>query len=409
VNRSIRTLASFVAVSATVIACITLGAPAAPKARWSDPATWNGHVPRAGANVTIPPGRAVLMDVSPPHLASLAVDGQLRFAERDLVLRAGGIAIRGALRVGSPDRPYAHHAEIVLNGSSDGRGALAFSSGGRLELHGTPRVSWTTLAATARPGDRSVLLANIVDWQRGDRLAIAPSGFDPRETEEVVVASARGTGVVLAAPLRFRHWGTFADGIDERAEVGLLSHGIVVRGESRAAARGIGGQVIVLRGGTLRASDVEFRELGQRGKRGRYPIHFHEAGDATGSFVAASSVDHSFNRCVAIHGTSGVVVRDDVASEVSSCSAVRRMPPGSVRFVFRNGVATPRASCSREIRRAAARRSASKRTWRATVATSCVSRDASRIGCGSACTDSTTAIVSKSVSLNSGIVCRRRV
>lgn len=35
--------------------------------RWSDPATWGGKPPRAGSAVTIPRGRRVVLDVSPPR------------------------------------------------------------------------------------------------------------------------------------------------------------------------------------------------------------------------------------------------------------------------------------------------------------------------------------------------------
>jgi G8 domain-containing protein len=50
--------------------------PAGPKVwRWSDPATWGGRAPKAGAAVTIPKSRRVLLDVSPPPLKSLKVEG----------------------------------------------------------------------------------------------------------------------------------------------------------------------------------------------------------------------------------------------------------------------------------------------------------------------------------------------
>ena len=53
--------------------------------RWSDPASWpSGHVPRAGEAVTIAKDRSVVLDVSPPALRSLTVEGKLSFApDRD--------------------------------------------------------------------------------------------------------------------------------------------------------------------------------------------------------------------------------------------------------------------------------------------------------------------------------------
>src|SRR5690606_6389103 len=56
--------------------------------RWSDPAAWpDGKVPGEGAAVTIPRDLDVTLDVDPPALRSLTIDGKLRFSdERDLAL-----------------------------------------------------------------------------------------------------------------------------------------------------------------------------------------------------------------------------------------------------------------------------------------------------------------------------------
>ncbi|HTD35172.1 MAG TPA: G8 domain-containing protein, partial [Candidatus Elarobacter sp.] len=289
------------------------GAAAAPPARWSDPATWGGAVPAAGATVVIAAGRTVVLDTDPPPLARLVVDGRLVAADRDVRLRAGAIDVRGALIVGSPSQPFAHRAELVLDATAPGRGIVSVSGGGSVELYGAPRLSWTHLAANAAAGSREIVLAADAGWRPGDRLALAPTGFDAREAEEVEIAAVDGARVTLSAPLRFAHWGTVTDGIDERAEIGLLSHNVRVRSESSAAAHGIGGQVVVMEGGRLRADGVEFAGLGRRATLGAYPVHFHLAGDGGGSFVTGSSIVHSANRCLTIHGTSGVRVERNVA------------------------------------------------------------------------------------------------
>jgi hypothetical protein len=49
---------------------------------WSDPATWPNHkVPVAGDKVTIGRDRDVVLDVSPPALGGLSIDGKLSFAD----------------------------------------------------------------------------------------------------------------------------------------------------------------------------------------------------------------------------------------------------------------------------------------------------------------------------------------
>ncbi len=292
---------------------VARAASAPPPHAWSDPATWSGAPPRTGGEVTIPAGETVLLDVDPPALAKLRVEGRLIVAERDVRVRAGAIEVRGVLAVGSASRPFEHRAEFVLDGAAAGAGVVSISDGGRAELYGEPRVAWTHLANTAEAGARDLTLATDGDWRPGDRLALAPTSFDAHEAEEVVVSAVDGPRVTLTAPLRFTHWGAMTDGIDERAEVGLLTHNVVVRTDPATATPGIGGQVVVMQGGRLRASGVEFAGLGQRGKLGRYPVHFHLVGDRSGSFVVGSSIHHAQNRCLTIHGTSGVRVDRNVA------------------------------------------------------------------------------------------------
>src|SRR5688572_29748007 len=63
-----------------VVQAQNAGTPAARQERWSDPATWPGRkVPVAGDAVTIEKGKDVVLDVSPPALGNLTIDGKLSF------------------------------------------------------------------------------------------------------------------------------------------------------------------------------------------------------------------------------------------------------------------------------------------------------------------------------------------
>lgn len=51
---------------------------------------------------------------------------------------------------------------------------------------------------------------------------------------------------------------------------------------------------------------------------GHYPIHFHMAGDVDEkggyhppSYVKDVSVHHAFSRCITVHGSNGLLVRDN--------------------------------------------------------------------------------------------------
>src|SRR5690349_1080613 len=59
------------------------GAPAARLTNWSDAATWpDRKVPAAGEKVTIDSGKEVILDVSPPALGGITINGKLTFSDK---------------------------------------------------------------------------------------------------------------------------------------------------------------------------------------------------------------------------------------------------------------------------------------------------------------------------------------
>jgi cell migration-inducing and hyaluronan-binding protein len=290
--------------------------------RWSNPATWpGGQVPVAGAAVTIPSDRTVLLDLSPPALASLTIEGALVFDEADLDLTSGWIAVQGTLRVGTAAAPFQHRATITLTGSPDGPSVMGMGNrvlgvnGGTLDLHGEAREGWTRLAGTAAAGATQLQLAGAPDWRAGDKLVVASTDFDPGRAEVVTVASRSGALVTLSQPLAFAHYGELqtiaGKTVDERAEVGLLTRNVVIRGDSASSAAGLGGHIIGM-GGTLRVEGVELHFMGQKGLMARYPMHWHMMGAVDGQYFARSSVWKSFNRCVTVHGSNNARVEGNV-------------------------------------------------------------------------------------------------
>src|SRR5215510_13722832 len=89
--------------------------PSARPARWSDPATWpDRQVPRAGDKVTIAAGKDVVLDVSPPALNGLTIDGKLSFANNaDLELTTEWVMVHGELEIGTEAAPDTRKATIA--------------------------------------------------------------------------------------------------------------------------------------------------------------------------------------------------------------------------------------------------------------------------------------------------------
>jgi cell migration-inducing and hyaluronan-binding protein len=304
--------------------------------KWSDPATWGGKVPVAGDAVTIPPGRQVLVDVDLPRLGGLVVAGELAFADRPTTVRTRYIMVHGTFWMGTEAHPLTSQITLILDGSpSDsmamgavnmGADVFGAMSGGRIEMHGrdTGR-TWTRLAQTAPAGSTSLTLLDQVGWQAGDRIVLASSDLSVDHKERLTVTSVSADGKTLGVDhaLKYAHASvvtTFTSGgqsrsVAERAEVGLLSHNLRITGPDNAPSTQFGGHVMVMSGGVLRMSNVELYAMGQVGVLGRYPIHWHYAGDGSGSLVDRVSIHDSFNRFVTIHQTNNVRVNGVVADE----------------------------------------------------------------------------------------------
>lgn len=298
--------------------------PATGPAKWSDAATWAPEaIPVAGADVTIPSGKSVELDVTPPELGRLTISGTLTVAaDKDVDLSAHEVIVAGTFKVGTEAAPYARRFTLTLVGSDPGNASaevgtkvLAVLPGGTLDLHGESRVSWTRLAATAAPGATTLQFVDPVDWRTGDRIVIASTDFDPAEAEEAVLSNAAGTTAMLQTALRNEHWGTLqtfaGKTLDERAEVGLLTHNITIQGDA-SSTNGFGGHVIMLQGATARIERVAFTRMGQSGKLGRYPVHWHLAGDVDGQYIRDAAIWKTNNRCLTIHGTDRLVARRNV-------------------------------------------------------------------------------------------------
>ena len=200
---------------------------------------------------------------------------------------------------------------------------------GELIMHGEPRMPWTKLAVTAGVGNSTITVRDETDWREGDHIMITSTEYNQFEAEErhIVGVSADGTVLELDKPLIYKHHGEgwysesgLASVEEYRAEVGLLTRNIVIKGdEVHTKAQQFGVQVVLSTETTDEDnpltghfSNVELRQAGQGLKLGKYPIHFHLAGNVSKSYIKNCSVHHSFNRAIAIHGVDGLLVEWNV-------------------------------------------------------------------------------------------------
>ena len=72
-------------------------------------------MPRAGDEVTIESGKDVVLDVSPPPLHGLTVEGKLSFSDKaDVELTTEWIMLLGELEIGTEAKPHTRKATITL-------------------------------------------------------------------------------------------------------------------------------------------------------------------------------------------------------------------------------------------------------------------------------------------------------
>ena len=171
---------------------------------------------------------------------------------------------------------------------------------------------------------------SVTDWQVGDAIVIASTDFHHGQAERFTILECAECGdnqVMIEGPVFFTHWGEVTDGIDMRAEVGVLTRNVRFHGQMEEECYGdnlcdvfdvdtFGGQIKVLRNFTsVRIENAEFYHMGQQSVIGSYPIHFHMCLDtsAKNALIKQNSIHDTFSRCLTIHGTHNVTVEGNVA------------------------------------------------------------------------------------------------
>lgn len=323
---------------------LSVGAAPAPAAlevfpgnaeRWSDAGAWATGQPGTGDAVTIAPGRTLVIDQD-IDIGSMTIHGTVIVARRDAKVRAGWILVtgRGELIAGSAEQPFKQHLTITLCADSGaaphpelGSKFIAAVNGGSIDLHGAARTSWVPLGTSAAPGYDTIRLDQPVDWRSGEQIAVA-SGADHSIVEERVIDEV-GTDcltIKLTSRLAHRHHGKQAPlrhvlpGSLGKAV--LLTRNVVVEGCEASDRDSLGAYCLIAGGpgevaGSVRHSvgrfsGVEFRRMGQFNRPGRYPLHWHNNGEAADSSVVGCLVHQSYQRGIVTVGSRHVRISGNV-------------------------------------------------------------------------------------------------
>jgi cell migration-inducing and hyaluronan-binding protein len=307
----------------------TAGSPTVAPTKWSDPNTWpNRKVPVAGDKVIIARDKDVVLDVSPPALGGLSIDGKLSFAnDADLELTTEWIMLHGELAIGSEASPHTRNATITLTNTVKGEDVMAgmgdrgiMISGGTLNLHGDRTNSWTKLANTAKAGSTSIEVLNAEGWRVGDEIVLASTDYDPRQAERRTISAIRGNKITLDRKLDYMHFGKITFDVDQRGEVGLLTRNIKIQASADAEQSFFGGHIMAMPSSHMYVEGVELRRMGQNLTLARYPIHWHLVGEGKGQYIRNAAIHDTYSRCVTVHGTNNLQIENNVTyNNVGHC------------------------------------------------------------------------------------------
>ena len=294
-------------------------------------------------------------------------------------LDTSGIVVNGVFQAGNANCPVgsSNPADVAIVNFTDDHAVdgvtkgITVNSGGTLQLFGVTGVapakpasganpqapSWTYLTAPAGPpslygsglgvgspvgaqGASALTVADHVDWQPSQWIVVAGTDFSPDSAEFVMIDSVKCASSTAgpctitldsATPLVNYHFGGPAPdiknaknddatknyGVDERAEVGLISRNVKLTSTITGTDKHWGGEIKIMSG--YKAVQIQGVEIEKFGKDqvGSYPIHFHMAGDAaSGTVISSNSIHHGYNHCIAVHATNNLTIADNICARI---------------------------------------------------------------------------------------------
>src|SRR5579862_6460641 len=220
-----------------------------------------------------------------------------------------------------------------------------------------PNVSDPTMQCNKgvlQPGANTLVLSKPVDWQKNDNIVIGSTDYLPGHAEQVQLNCVNDPvecpgKITFTPPLQFPHnasvyslskvtGGQTPTGwtsVDTRASVALLTRSIRIVSDGDTVETPFpapptppitpttqgywfGGHMVIRQGfKELQIQGVEFYQMGQGGKIGHYPVHFHMARKVpstgiTATFLKDNSVWDSMTRWYVLHATQGVLMARNV-------------------------------------------------------------------------------------------------
>lgn len=304
---------------------------------WS---TMFGTLPIHTETVVIPCGKCVELDMPMVALfGGIDIQGKLFLDGRqDHVIQTTHMIVQGELEIGAEGPINGQPPiRIILIGEEnqsftpinensevcEGHGCMVGSkavvvAGGRLNIRGisSDAPTWS-IVQNATKTSITVEAAAFNQWKEGSEIVIATHSaqWDENQVRTIVDVQLIDENCVKFELDHEIEIPTIAiNSPDFATEVALLSRNVLFQGGYTARAVQ-GGHLWIMQTPSVVQTlvGVDFQRFGQQGRLGRYPIHLHFCGDSTGTVIAKNTVRQSNQRCIVVHGTDNLEIRENVA------------------------------------------------------------------------------------------------
>ena len=172
--------------------CITSAVLGNNKLLWSEISSWvSSQKPQRNANVVIAYGSWIVLDVNPPRLNNLIINGKLSVLESasnpsiDINLIASYIQVNGELEIINENAYGSSSTQLILVDRLQSKKNFYFPNKtvdvfGKFKASGSDVVgSYFPLLRTVRVGAVTIALnaTSIIDWKIGDVVAFSPTAY----------------------------------------------------------------------------------------------------------------------------------------------------------------------------------------------------------------------------------------
>ena len=334
--------------------------------RWSDPHTWGGNLPAQRRSGHVDVGRTLIIDQD-VDVGSLHIKGTAIVERRDISIGAEWILVEGAgaLIAGSAEQPFKQRLHITLCSSASEQSCICASA------------AWAASFWRRSMAERSICMAKRAPhgcrWATAPRPATTRCAWRSRSTgapasalrslRAPTIACSKNERSTMSAPiaLRFawqqpvwhRHHGKHAPLRHvlpgSIGKVVLLSRNIVIEGCADSERNSVGAYCMIAgtadnpaRHSIGRFSGVEFRRMGQFNRPGRYPLHWHDNGDAADSSVIGCLIHQSYQRGIVTVGSRHVRISGNVVMKPYGHGYIVESEDNSPQLVTTNLALRPR-------------------------------------------------------------------